>query len=66
MNELTINDIEKLVIGQGLTIEKVVQAVINVNGIIGVGLITLECNITNAVRNVIQNNIIPNNEIFHN
>jgi hypothetical protein len=41
MKEITQEEILELLLKRGLTIEKVIDAVVDVNGIIGVGLISL-------------------------
>lgn len=54
MSEITEEEIIKLMITRGLTIEKITDAIIKSNAIIGVGLITLSDQLCEAVKATIR------------
>lgn len=57
---MNITKVEKLVLEQGLTITDVIDAVIEINGIIGVGLVTLANQLSWYCQN--HSGCIPNGE----
>jgi hypothetical protein len=53
-NKITHEEIEELIRSKGLTVQDVIDVVIDINGIIGVGLITLGGNLNNYCKSKIR------------
>jgi len=53
---MTDEEIKKLVLEKGLTITDLIDVVVEINGIIGVGLISLGDDLNNYCRNIIRGN----------
>lgn len=62
---ITTDEIITLMIERGLTIQKVIDAAIEANGIVGVGLITLEDLVSGHIRGIRLKNA-PSFESFMN
>lgn len=52
---MTKEEIKRLMVKEGLTIEQVIDSVIEVNGIIGVGLVSLAAHLNKYINDKIRN-----------
>lgn len=52
--KITPEEIEKLILERGLNVESVIDAVVKLNGFVGVGLISLADDIAGYIRNKIK------------